>query len=100
MDKKIDTKRTWPKGYVPKEESDKDLSIRLGLMTNILNKKNINKIKELNTVRFFSVQSSSAKVGAPKDNMAIKINESKKRCDEAIVSFPSSQNKLKCSARP
>ena len=39
MDKKIDTKRTWPKGYVPKEESDKDLSIRLGLMTNILNKK-------------------------------------------------------------
>lgn len=46
MDKKIDTKRTWPKGYVPKEESDKDLSIRLGLMTNILNKKTE---KKLNT---------------------------------------------------
>ena len=39
MDKKIDPKRTWPKGYEPKEDPGEDLSIRLGLMTNILNKK-------------------------------------------------------------
>ena len=26
MDKKIDSKRTWPKGYEPKEESNDDLS--------------------------------------------------------------------------
>ena len=40
MDKKIDTSRTWPKGYEPKEEEeDKDLTVRLGLMTNILNEK-------------------------------------------------------------
>ena len=46
MDKKIDTRRTWPKGYEPKEDSDKDLSLRLGLMANILNKKTE---KKLNT---------------------------------------------------
>ena len=46
MDKKIDPKRTWPKGYEPKEDPGEDLSIRLGLMTNILNKKTE---KKLNT---------------------------------------------------
>ncbi|MDA0756641.1 MAG: nitroreductase family protein [Crenarchaeota archaeon] len=46
MDKKIDTTRAWPKGYEPVEESDNDLSVRLGLMTSILNKKTE---KKLNT---------------------------------------------------
>ena len=32
MDKKIDTKRAWPKGYEPKEETEEDLSARLGLL--------------------------------------------------------------------
>ena len=39
MDKKIDTSRTWPKGYAPKEGEGEDLTVRLGLMTNILNEK-------------------------------------------------------------
>ena len=39
MDKKIDPKRTWPKGYEPKEGEDEDITLRLGLMSNILNKK-------------------------------------------------------------
>ena len=39
-------------------------------------------------------------IGEPKDNVAININEFKKRCGEAIVSFPSSQNKLKSNVRP
>ena len=46
MDKKIDPKRTWPKGFEPKEEDNEDISLRLGLMTNILNKKTE---KKLNT---------------------------------------------------
>ena len=36
MDKKIDTKRSWPKGYEPKEDSEEDFSTRLGLLSNIL----------------------------------------------------------------
>ena len=39
MDKKIDSKRTWPKGYEPKEESNDDLSTRLGLLETILKAK-------------------------------------------------------------
>ena len=46
MDKKIDPKRTWPKGYEPKEGEDEDITLRLGLMSNILNKKTE---KKLNT---------------------------------------------------
>ena len=49
MDKKIDPKRTWPKGFEPKEEEDQDISLRLGLMTNILNKKN----REKTEYRYF-----------------------------------------------
>ena len=39
MDKKIDTKRSWPKGYEPKEETEGDLSARLGLLETILKAK-------------------------------------------------------------
>ena len=40
MDKKIDTKRSWPKGYEPKEENEEeDLSSRLGLLETILKTK-------------------------------------------------------------
>ena len=39
MDKKIDTKRSWPKGYEPKEEAEEDLSARLGLLETILKTK-------------------------------------------------------------
>ena len=39
MDKKIDQSRSWPKGYEPKEESDEDLSTRLGLLETILKAK-------------------------------------------------------------
>ena len=39
MDKKIDTKPAWPKGYEPKEETEQDLSARLGLLETILKTK-------------------------------------------------------------
>jgi len=39
MDKKIDTKPSWPKGYEPKEETEQDLSSRLGLLETILKAK-------------------------------------------------------------
>ena len=39
MDKKIDTNRSWPKGYEPKEETEGDLSARLGLLETILKSK-------------------------------------------------------------
>ena len=39
MDKKIDTKRSWPKGYEPKEETEEDLTARLGLLETILKAK-------------------------------------------------------------
>ena len=39
MDKKIDQSRSWPKGYEPKEESQEDLSARLGLLETILKAK-------------------------------------------------------------
>jgi nitroreductase len=40
MDKKIDTKRSWPKGYEPKEDDTGDeLSDRLGLLETILKAK-------------------------------------------------------------
>ena len=45
MDKKIDPKRTWPKGYEPKEGEDEDITLRLGLMSNILNSINVKKNK-------------------------------------------------------
>ena len=48
MRKKIDSKRSWPKGYEPKEDSEEDseedLSIRLGLLSNILKQKPEKKI--------------------------------------------------------
>ena len=46
MDKKIDTNRTWPKGYEPKEESAQDLNQRLDLLSSILKQK---PKKKLNT---------------------------------------------------
>jgi len=40
MDKKIDTKRSWPKGYEPKEDdTGEELSDRLGLLETILKAK-------------------------------------------------------------
>ena len=39
MDKKIDTKRSWPKGYEPEEETEEDLTARLGLLETILKAK-------------------------------------------------------------
>ena len=39
MDKKIDTNRTWPKGYEPDEETVQDLNTRLDLLSIILKKK-------------------------------------------------------------
>jgi len=39
MDKKIDTKRSWPKGYEPKKDTEDDLSARLGLLETILKAK-------------------------------------------------------------
>ncbi len=39
MDKKIDTKRSWPKGYEPKEDTEEELSVRLGLLETILKAK-------------------------------------------------------------
>ena len=44
MDKKIDKKMTWPKGYQPKEESSDALTIRLDLISNILKEKPVKKI--------------------------------------------------------
>ena len=44
MDKKIDQSRSWPKGYEPKEESEEDLSARLGLLETILKAKPEKKI--------------------------------------------------------
>jgi len=46
MDKKIDTNRTWPKGYEPDEESAQDLNARLDLLSSILKQK---PKKKLNT---------------------------------------------------
>tara|TARA_B100000686_G_scaffold316892_1_gene365145 strand:+ start:1544 stop:2197 length:654 start_codon:yes stop_codon:yes gene_type:complete len=39
MDKKIDTKRTWPKGYEPAEEQKEELTTRLDLLSSILKQK-------------------------------------------------------------
>tara|TARA_B100000029_G_scaffold53964_1_gene49002 strand:- start:1071 stop:1715 length:645 start_codon:yes stop_codon:yes gene_type:complete len=39
MDKKIDRKMSWPKGYEPKDDSTDDLTVRLGLISNILKDK-------------------------------------------------------------
>ena len=39
MDKKIDTNRTWPKGYEPSEEQKEELSTRLDLLSSILKQK-------------------------------------------------------------
>ena len=46
MDKKIDSKPSWPKGFEPKEETVEDLSTRLGLLSNILKER---PKKKLNT---------------------------------------------------
>ena len=46
MDKKIDSKPSWPKGFEPKEETAEDLSTRLGLLSNILKER---PKKKLNT---------------------------------------------------
>ena len=46
MDKKIDSKPSWPKGFEPKEETVEDLSTRLGLLSNILRER---PKKKLNT---------------------------------------------------
>ena len=32
----MDSTRSWPKGYEPKEDSEEDFSTRLGLLSNIL----------------------------------------------------------------
>ena len=39
MDKKIDKKMSWPKGYEPKDDSSNDLTLRLGLISSILKDK-------------------------------------------------------------
>ena len=39
MDKKIDKKMAWPKGYEPKDNSENDLTLRLGLISSILKDK-------------------------------------------------------------
>ena len=36
MDKKIDKKMSWPKGYEPNDDSKNDLTLRLGLISSIL----------------------------------------------------------------
>tara|TARA_Y100000590_G_scaffold235367_1_gene265020 strand:- start:270 stop:923 length:654 start_codon:yes stop_codon:yes gene_type:complete len=54
MDKKIDTRRTWPKGYEPKEESKNDITERLGLMSTILN----TKPKKKSNTEIFSVMAT------------------------------------------
>ena len=46
MDKKIDSTRSWPKGYEPKEDTNDDLSTRLGLLSSILKER---PEKKLNT---------------------------------------------------
>jgi nitroreductase len=46
MDKKIDNKPSWPKGFEPKEEITEDFSTRLGLLSNILRER---PKKKLNT---------------------------------------------------
>ena len=53
MDKKIDRKMSWPKGYEPKSESVNDLTMRLGLISTILKEK---PKKKLNT-EIFNVMS-------------------------------------------
>ena len=44
MDKKIDKKMSWPKGYEPKDDSSNDLTLRLGLISSILKDKPKKKI--------------------------------------------------------
>ena len=44
MDKKIDRKMSWPKGYEPKDDSSNDLTLRLGLISSILKDKPKKKI--------------------------------------------------------
>jgi len=44
MDKKIDSKPSWPKGFEPKEEANEDLTTRLGLLSNILKERPKKKI--------------------------------------------------------
>ena len=39
MDKKIDTSRTWPKGYEPSKEQTEELTTRLDLLSSILKQK-------------------------------------------------------------
>ena len=39
MDKKIDRKMSWPKGYEPKDDAADDLNLRLGLISSILKDK-------------------------------------------------------------
>lgn len=39
MDKKIDTNRTWPKGYEPSEKQTEELTTRLDLLSSILKQK-------------------------------------------------------------
>ncbi len=54
MDKKIDKKMSWPKGYEPKSESVNDLTMRLGLISTILKER---PKKKLNT-EIFNVMST------------------------------------------
>ena len=54
MDKKIDRKMSWPKGYEPKSESVNDLTMRLGLISTILKER---PKKKLNT-EIFNVMST------------------------------------------
>jgi len=49
MDKKLDKKMTWPKGYKPTGESTNDMSLRLGLISTILKER---PLKKLNTEIF------------------------------------------------
>ena len=44
MDKKIDKKMSWPKGYEPKDDSKNDLTLGLGLISSILKERPKKKI--------------------------------------------------------
>ena len=44
MDKKIDKKMSWPKGYEPKDNYENDLTLRLGLISSILKERPKKKI--------------------------------------------------------
>ena len=59
MDKKIDTNRTWPKGYEPSEKQTEELTTRLDLLSSILKQKPKKKLLRKKINNLIHVESSN-----------------------------------------